>query len=241
MKRDLPPRVFEKSGTCWHVKAVGNTRKWTKLCRVKEGLPAMYMALARIAAEKTMDDMVPALIGTWWEQVGQTRGEKTQANDRYMTREIGEAFAEFRANQVKTTDVVDFLRQFKKMPRTFNGYRATMRELMRFAEEKGFGEPESNPCASIKTMKVRPRSRYITDSELRRMKVGAAYGKDGLRTRSWHAICSMMDMAYLTGQRIGAPGVLDPQGPAVHLGRDQERRGYGSGAIRANQHSLPRP
>lgn len=216
MKRDLPPRVFEKSNTYWHVKADGAARKWTKLCRVKEGLPAMYLALAKLTAEKSLDDMMPKLIGTWMEEVGSERGKKTQANDRYMTREIADAFAEFRANQVKTTDVVDFLKQYKKMPRSFNAYRATMRELMRFAEEKGFRAPESNPCASIKTMKVKARDRYITDSELRRIKFAIMYGKKGgtnakrdgekanrALNRSGHTICCMIDMAYLTGQRIG--------------------------------------
>ncbi len=203
MKRILPPRVFEKSGTYWHVTASGDKRKWTKLCRVREGLPSMYLALAKVTADRTMDDMMPKLIGTWWEELGSTKGEKTQANDKYMTREIADAFAEFRANQVKTTDIVDFLKQFKAMPRTFNGYRSCIRELMRFAEEKGFREPGTNPTQAIKTMRLQARSRYITDSELRRIKVAAHYGKDGKRTRSAASLCAMVDMAYLTGQGIG--------------------------------------
>jgi integrase len=216
MKPALPRNVFEKSGTYWYVKAIGTKRKWLKLCRVKEGLPAMYLALAKLTSEKALDEMMPKLIATWQEEVGKERGEKTQANDRYMMREIAEGFAEFRANQVKSTDVVDFLKQFKKMPRTFNAYRAAVRELMRFAEEKGYREPESNPCASIKTMKVKARDRYITDSELRRIKFAMMYGKKGgtnakrvgekanrALNRSGHTMCCIIDMAYLTGQRVG--------------------------------------
>ena len=55
MKSDLPPRVFEKSGTFWYVKAIGAKRKWLKLCRVKEGLPAMYLALSKLTTEKAME------------------------------------------------------------------------------------------------------------------------------------------------------------------------------------------
>ena len=202
-KRDLPRNVFEKSGTYWYVKAKGEKRQWTRLCRIKEGLPAMYLALADLTTEKVVEDMVPKIIADWKKEIGIDRSEKTQANDAYVTREIAEAFQEFRAKQVKPTDVTDFLKQFKKTPRTFNLYRAMMQELMRFAESKGHREAGTNPCTSIKPMKTKARGRYITDSELRRIKVAAMYGKDDKRTRSGPVICALIDMAYLTGQRIG--------------------------------------
>lgn len=55
----------------------------------------------------------------------------------------------------------------------------------------------------VPTMKVKARTRYIGDSELRRIKIAANYGDDGLRTRSGPMLCALVDMAYLTGQRIG--------------------------------------
>jgi integrase len=203
MKPALPRNVFEKSGTYWYVKADGEKRRWTKLCRVKDGLPAMYLELSKVTTEGVVDGMMPKIVADWLAEVGADRGEKTKANDAYVTREIADAFAEFRANQVKTTDVTEFLKQFKKKARTFNLYRAGVQELMRFAEEKGFREPGSNPVQAIKTMPTPPRTRYITDSELRRIKVSAHYGKDGKRTRSAASLCAMIDMAYLTGQSIG--------------------------------------
>lgn len=203
MNRDLPRSVYVKSNSYYHVKSIGEKRKWTKLCRVKEGLPAMYVSLAALVTTDDLDDMMPKVIADWRDEVGKDRGAKTKANDAYTTREISEAFAEFRARQVKPTDVAAFLKQFKKTPRSFNLYRSMLLELMRFAEEKGYREPGTNPVASIKTMKTPPRTRYITDSELRRIKVAAHYGKDGKRTRSAASLCAMVDMAYLTGQAIG--------------------------------------
>lgn len=202
-KRDLPRNVFLKSGTYWYVRAEGAKRRWLKLCRVKDGLPAMYMALSKVTTEKAVDDMVPKIIADWQKEVGVDRSDKTKANDAYVTREIADSFQEFRANQVKPTDVTEFLKQYKKTPRTFNLYRAMLQELMRFSEEKGHRPAGTNPCASIKPMKTKARSRYITDSELRRIKVSAMYGKDDKRTRSGPMICALIDMAYLTGQRIG--------------------------------------
>jgi integrase len=203
MRRALPPRVYLKDGSYWHVASLGKLRKWTKLCRAKEGLPAMYLALAKLTADKSFDDMLPKLIADWKKEVGKEREKRTRADDEFRLREISDAFAEFRAVQVKTPDVIDFLKRFKKTPRTYNAYRSMVRELMRFAEEKGFRPEGSNPTGAVKQMRIQARNRYITDSELRRIKVAAMYGKDEQKTRSGPMICALIDLAYLTGQRIG--------------------------------------
>ena len=203
MKRTLPPRVYLKDGSYWHVASLGKRRIWTKLCREREGLPAMYLALSRLTADKALDDMLPKLIADWKKEVGKTREPKTRADDEFRLREISDGFAEFRAEQVGTPDVVDFLARFAAMPRTYNAYRSMVRELMRFAEQKGFRPAGSNPTQAVKPMRTQARNRYITDSELRRIKVAAMYGKDGAATRSGPMICALIDLAYLTGQRIG--------------------------------------
>lgn len=116
---------------------------------------------------------------------------------------------EFRCKEVSPPDVVTFLKAYKAMPRSYNGYRSHIRELMRYAEEKGFRAPGANPVNSIRTMTIQARTRYITDSELRRIKIGAIYSKAhptlGYKTknRSGLMLCALIDMAYLTGQRIG--------------------------------------
>lgn len=203
MSRDLPLRVYLKDGSYWHVAAIGKKRKWTKLCREREGLPAMYLALGKLTADKGIDDMVPKLIADWKEEVGKDREKRTRDDDAFRLREISDAFAEFRAAQVKTPDIIEFLKRFKDKPRTYNAYRSMLRELMRFAEEKGFRPEGSNPTGAVKQMSIAARNRYITDSELRRIKVAAMYGKDDQKTRSGPMICALIDLAYLTGQRVG--------------------------------------
>lgn len=207
MPRDLPPRVFEKSGSYYHVRADGAKRVWTKLCRVRDGLPAMYRALAELEAIKGLDDTIPKLIADWTDAVSAKRSAKTQDNDAYRTRIISESFSKFRAADITPPDVAEFLRYYRDRARTHNAYRATLRELMRFAEEKGYRPAGSNPVDSIKPIPIPPRNRYITDSELRRIKVAAMYGDKGqrenTRTRSGPMLCALIDMAYLTGQRIG--------------------------------------
>ncbi|WP_395315792.1 tyrosine-type recombinase/integrase [Variovorax sp. UC74_104] len=202
MKRDLPPRVYEKNGSYYHVAALGEKRKWTKLCRIKEGLSSMYLALAKIETDKALDDMMPKVCADWMKEIGSKHGKKTQADHRTHNKAISEAFLEFRARDVTPPVVVEFLEPWDEQPRSYNAYRAALRERMRFAEVKGFRPAGSNPVDSVKTKKVKARTRYITDSELRRIKVAACYGDDGNRTRSGHTICCLIDMAYLTGQRI---------------------------------------
>ncbi|APW38498.1 integrase [Rhodoferax koreense] len=202
-KRELPKRVFERSGTYWYVTAQGDIRKWTKLSRVSEGMPAMYRALAELMVIDATDDSMPALIATWMKEVSTTRGAKTQENDLYRSKVLSESFKEFRAKDVKVSSVIEFLKAYKTMPRSYNAYRATLREILRFAEEKDMRDPGSNPVDSTKTMSIKPRRRYITDSKLRRIKVAAMYGEDGKRTKSGPMLCALIDLAYLTGQRIG--------------------------------------
>ncbi len=225
-RRDLPMRVYEKNGAFWHVAAQGKKRVWTRLCAVSEGMPAMYRALAEIGARDIVADTMPKLIADWLQNVGSAHSAKTQANDAYQTRAIAEAFAEFRASEVTPPHIMDFLKPLRDRPRSYNAYRAMLRELMRYAEERGYRTPGSNPVDSLRTMSIKARRRYITDSELRRIKVGICYGKDGKRTPSGPMICCLVEMAYLTGQRasdllsmewteIGKDGILFQPGKTL--------------------------
>lgn len=203
----LPPRVFPKGRWFYLVTADGAKRKWSKLTPIKDGIPALYRKLADLAARDIAPDRMPALITDWLDEVSADRSAKTRANDTWVTNKISAAFAEFRASEVTPPDCAEFLKAFKKKPRTHNEMRAGLRDLMRFAEEKGYRQPGTNPVDSIKTLSTPSRDRYPTDSELRRIKFAACVGADGKRTRMGPTICLLMDIAYLTGQRVG--DVLD--------------------------------
>jgi integrase len=209
----LPPRVYAKGRWYYLVTAEGKKRAWTKLTRIRDGIPDLYRKLADLAARDIAPDRMPALVVDWTDEVSKQRSDKTQANDTWVTNAISKAFAEFRASEITPPDCSEFLKAFKikklkdgatrPSPRTYNEMRAGLRELMRYAEEKGYRAAGSNPVDSIKTMPVAARDKYISDSELRRVKVAAMYGDDGKRTRSGAMLCALVDLAYLTGQRIG--------------------------------------
>lgn len=202
----LPPRVFPKGKWYYLVVADGRKRHWRKLSNISDGLPAMYRALASLVEADQRTGLIPQLIADWEAEVMPAHTEHTQIDDRARGRSIAEALAEFLASELETPDCSEYLKRFKSRPRTFNAYRAHLRELMRFAEEKGLRPAGSNPVSAIRTMTIAPRGRYITDSELRRIKVAALRwnaGRDDLDTRSGPMLCALIDMAYLTGQAIG--------------------------------------
>jgi integrase len=195
--------VFPKGRWYYLVTAEGKKRIWKKLTLIRDGIPALYRKLADMHASDIAPDRMPALIVDWMDEVSKGRSAKQQANDRWTTTAISEAMAEFRAREVTPPDCVTFLKPYRPKPRTHNEMRRALRELMRYAEEKGCRDPGTNPVDSIRTLRTPARDRYPTDSELRRIKVAAHYGADGKRTRMGPTLAALIDLAYLTGQRIG--------------------------------------
>ncbi len=201
--RALPSGVFQRRR--WYSKAVrqGDKVVWVPLSLVKDGLAVMYAKMAELHAADVGKDRIPVLVGQWLNEISTKRSDKSQANDKWVMASISKAFVEFRASQITPPDVTTWLKQYRDKPRTHNEMRAGLRELMRFAESEGFRPAGSNPVDSVKTMRVKARDRYPTDSELRRIKVAACIGDDGKRTRMGPTIAALIDLAYLTGQRVG--------------------------------------
>lgn len=215
MSRDeLTRGVFPKGRWYYLVTADGKRRIWHKLSRIADGLPALYIALAAKKTELSRaieaTGTLPELIADWELEVMPRHADKTQVMDRFYDKGIADAFVDFRPEDMDAPACSAFLGQFKHQPRTFNAYRGQLRELMRFAEEKGRRAAGTNPLDAIRTMKTPPRGRYITDSELRRIKVAAIDRRESitepgriLENESGRMLCALIDMAYLTGQAIG--------------------------------------
>lgn len=193
-----------KNGRYYRVVADGKKRIWVPLTRVDEGEAAFFMALAAELQRPVLrPDSMAVLIADWQRDVMPRHAAKTQKDEVARCKVIAESFSEFTAADVRPPDVADFLQPLKVKPRTHNLYRALLRELMRFAEERGMREPGTNPVTALRTMSTPPRKRYITDSEMRRIKVAAMRGDDDKATRSGPTLCALIDVAMMTAQRIG--------------------------------------
>ena len=160
----------------------------------------MYMALSKTTICITQNRLFTELVDTWMIDVMPRHAPKTQIDDLRMCNNLKTAFAEFLVTEIRAPDILEMLKTFSDRPRSYNGYRSMMRELMRFAIEKGLRD--DNPVEHLKTLSIPPRTRYITDSELRRIKV-EAIKPSGNKFRSGEIMPAVIDMAYLTGQRLG--------------------------------------
>lgn len=101
---------------------------------------------------------------------------------------------------VRGVDIYRALECLKRTPYAYNKAVTMVRHFMHIAIMSGLRNDD--PTQYIRGAKIKQRDRYITDSELRRIKV-AAIRQNGQRSRAGEVICCFIDLAYLTGQRLG--------------------------------------
>lgn len=226
------PGIYISSGRYYKQVRDGEKKRWLPLSRVDAGLAALHRAIADLHDRPPPPvDSVPALVEAWERDNLARYAAKSQADARRLNASIAEAFGAHRAAQVDPPGVLLYLRDFEAKPRTYNAHRAQIRELMRYAELLGWRPAGSNPTAAIRTMRTPARTRYITDSQLRRIKVGAWRGKDGLATDSGPMMCALVDLLYLTAQPIGdvlALDAADVAGPVIVFRRAKVEHSTGA-------------
>jgi hypothetical protein len=90
-KRDhhLPPRVFAKGASYYLVRAEGKRRVWVRLSATRDGLPAMYAALAALLAGDVADDRMPAVCAAWQRDVMPRHAAKTHPLNPATARRSG--------------------------------------------------------------------------------------------------------------------------------------------------------
>lgn len=205
-------------------------KKWTRLCSEKEGEVGLYQALAsfkrtEINCPMTMARLIDEYLNNEFIPKNQkATPEKTKvaiSNVVYRLNGIKKAIGPNLVADVTSKLLKDFLEQEfmpslvpgqtmaeraakqknEDKPRTFNAYRTMLRNLFRYAESMNYRPVGSNPVPSIVEQPKNVRSRYVTDSEMRRIKQALCRGEDGQRTRIGTTISCLLDLAYLTGQR----------------------------------------
>lgn len=198
----LPARVYEKHGAYWFV---DHARKWHRLCAARDGLTRLYTELAKFtrAADERVADTMPDLIDAWLLATLSTYAAKTQEEYRRMATFIRSEFDDqWRVEDVEPKDIARFLdKHFHTKPNASNKYRALLSVIFAFGVRKGLRNV--NPVTEVRGAPEKKRDRYMTDAELEAIRAAARLGNDGKPTPSGHAIVALIDLAYLTAQRIG--------------------------------------
>jgi len=192
----LPRLVYLRHGRYYFV-AIGG--QWLPLTRERDGLPAMYRALANLTDREAHRDCMPAVIARWLQSkvdAGDWR-ESTKPEMEHAAKLIGKRFADFTPAQVTAPVVFEYLRPLSAKARTWNRHRSVLRQALSFAALEGLRDGH-NPCDDVPQKKLKPRRRIVTDAEVAAIK--AAFRE---KKRGGDAHCAMLDLCLLTGQRIG--------------------------------------
>lgn len=179
--RHLPACVYLKHGAYWYVKE----GKWRRLGADLQGALHEYARIISIPTEG-----MPALIDKALPAIVEGRAPATQKQYRYSAKLLSVVFAEFRPEQVRHGDIVQMLDAYSDKKGVANRLLTVLKLIFQWAMDREI--VKQNPCLSVKRLKQLPRERLIKGKEYQAIYAHAA---------PWLQI--VMDLCYLTGQRIG--------------------------------------
>jgi len=181
-RRDLPRWMHLKHGRYYFVRE----NKWHPLSRDLHDALIEYARIISASEKGKIDSLIDRALA----DMKLTVAAKTYQNYASCARRVKEAFAEFEPSQVKPVHVARFLDDNKATPSMANLLRSFMKGA--FDRAVRWGEADSNPVREIKNFKTAKRDRYITPDEYK-----------SIRQHASPTLQSLMDVAYITGQRIG--------------------------------------
>ena len=192
-KDGLPRRVYPKNGAYYYVTPAA---KWIRLSAVKDGLAAMFRALAALTETENTSGAMPGVIARWLASKADDWSKKTAADMERIANRMAAAFREFSPRQVTTPVCARYLQQYRANPRTHNVHRSVLRQVLAFAALEGLREG-FNPVDNIPQRKVQKRVRVIGAAELDAMARALMTAR-----RGGQAHVRMLGLCLKTGQRV---------------------------------------
>ncbi|AOU99740.1 integrase [Acidihalobacter yilgarnensis] len=178
--RHLPACMYLKHGAYWLVKR----GKWTALGKAYGSALTEYARLT-----KPSTGGMPNLIERALPFILKDKSASTRKQYEQAARVLADALQEFNADQVTQADIADIKRAYADRPNMGNRILSVLRLIFHHAVE--WGEIPNNPAIGMRRYVEAKRDRYLSDQEYAAI---WAAGSDSLR--------AIMDVAYLTGQRI---------------------------------------
>lgn len=118
------------------------------------------------------------------------KAKNTAAQHRRLGKTLRKVFSDFTPQQVEPRHVAKLKVALSKTPFRANQLVSLLRSIFALAVE--WQLVPSNPCVGILRLEQPKRTRYITDAEYTR-----------IREKASPSVRAVMDLCYLTGQRIG--------------------------------------
>lgn len=182
MSRSLPRWMHQKHGAYYLVRQ----NKWTRLAGNLHDALVEYARLTAAQGSGAIDELVSRTLA----DMKKTVAASTYKNYTTCSRYVLKAFADFTPQQIKPHHIARFLDGNKDKPSMANLLRSFLKGM--FQRAVRWGIVEANPVRDIEQFKTKKRDRYITADEFARIRVEAS-----------PTLQCLMDLAYITGQRIG--------------------------------------
>ncbi len=161
--------------------------KWHPLSR---DLHDALIEYARLTAPTADGGALAGLVRRVLEDMRTTVAPSTLKNYESCARRVLKAFAQFTPAQIRPAHIAQFLDHNKSTPSMANLLRSFLKGM--FARAVRWGIVEANPVRDIGQFRTGKRDRYITADEFAR-----------IREHATPTLQALMDMAYITGQRLG--------------------------------------
>lgn len=182
--RHLPAKMYFKHGRHWYVSG-GKWRPLDPDFQKALGEYGSLVATPRGGMGELVDRVMLELRGRKKALAANTLAQYTLAAKR-----LKKAFVEFAPEQVRAKHVAAFKLQQAAHPNMANRMLSLLRTVFAYAVE--WQLVDSNPCIGVKRLEEGKRDRYITDGEFQ-----------AIRAVAQPRLAAIMDLHYLTGQRIG--------------------------------------
>jgi len=177
----LPAKMHFKHGAYYYV----HQNKWTKLSRDYPEALRKYSSMVSsvgVGMESLLDRFL-------LRQTGEV-ATSTLAVNRNAVKRLKTIFAEFSPEQVQPKHIFALRNEYKAKPAWANRFLYVLKGAFNLAIEEGL--IVANPVRDVTNLKEKKRDRYITTEEF-----------NAIREQANESMKAIMDVAYLTGQRIG--------------------------------------
>jgi len=131
---------------------------------------------------------MPGLLTRWLDDADIS--PVTRRNYGVIVRRLSDIMAEFEPHQVTARDIMAIMHHHRKSPGMANHIRTVLIGALELAFMENI--VERNVARDVRPLPVGKRDRYLTDAEY-----------SAIHTQATPTLQSVMDLCYLTGQRIG--------------------------------------
>lgn len=179
--RNLPACMYFRYGAYYLVKR----GKWTRLGSDYAKALQEY-ALLTSPKGGGMAELIDEVFG----HIKPGLAASTVSQYEQAAKRLKEILLEFSPEQVRPMHVAAIKTELSKTPAMANRLISFLRVVFQYAVE--WQRVETNPCVGIKRHKEQARGRYMSDEEFQAIRGAAEH----------RAIPAIMDLCFLTGQRI---------------------------------------